>query len=209
MEKENKKKTIDILEDEPTEDKTAKTSKKDAELELLKEENKKLFNEKETLNTKYLMALAEQQNYKKRIDEEQQRFYKYNTFEVSKELVKVLDSFDLAIEKDSEDERISAYLKGFKMIRNSIFSLLEKEGVKEIEAKDKPFDPNLMISVGARENSEKEDQTVLDVLLKGYMYKDRLLRAANVIISTVPEKEPENAQKEEIQKEETQKEDNN
>ncbi len=200
MEKENKKKTIDILEDEPTEDKTVKTSKKDAELELLKEENKKLFNEKETLNTKYLMALAEQQNYKKRIDEEQQRFYKYNTFEVSKELVKVLDSFDLAIEKDSEDEKISAYLKGFKMIRNSIFSLLEKEGVKEIEAKDKPFDPNLMISVGARENAAKEDQTVLDVLLKGYMYKDRLLRAANVIISTVPETEPEKTQTEEKQK---------
>ena len=185
---------VDILGDEPVIDaneneKKGKKLHDDAELETLRSENKKLLDEKNELNTKYLMSIADMQNYKKRLDLEQANYMKYSTFDMAQELIKVLDSFDLAIEKDQEDEKIKAYLEGFKMIRASIFNILEKEGVKEVEALGKPYDPSNMTSVMMNEDKSKKDQEVLHVLLKGYMYKDRVLRSAHVIINDVKETE--------------------
>lgn len=189
----DKNEKVDILEEDPkVEKKDKKTSKIEAEVETLKEENEKLFKEKDELNTKYLLAIADSRNYKKRLDDEQAKFYKYSTYSISEELVKLLDSFDLAIEKDSENDAIKAYLEGFKMIRSSLYSILEKEGIKEIDALGKEFDPNQMEAVQQVCDESKKDQEVVKVFLKGYMYKDRLLRAAHVVINSLPIEETEN-----------------
>ena len=188
----DKKPQVDILEDEPTaddlkeKDKKGKKSKEQIEIETLRAENDKLFKEKDELNNKVLLALADEQNYKKRIDEEQSRFMKYATFDMCKRIVKTLDNFDFVIQKDQSDPTIIAYLEGFKMVRNSLYSDLEKEGVSEIEALGKEFDPYKMTSVQMAEDPEKKDQEVTAVLLKGYMFKDRVLRPATVVINSLP-----------------------
>ncbi len=192
---EEKKEKVDIFEEEETVEDTKK-SKKDkkeskevsrleSELKVLKEENEKLFKEKDELNNKYLMSLAESKNYKKRCDDEMERFYKYSSFDICKELVGILDSFDLALSKEQSDEKMAAYLDGFKLTRNQIFKILEKEGVKEIESDNKEFDPNYMVALSQIEDKTKKDQEVVQTFMKGYMFKDRVLRPANVVVNII------------------------
>ena len=194
---------VDIFEDEPVEQKKKeKEPKKDhkeitrleSEIKVLREANEKLLSENSDLNNKYLLSLAETKNYKKRMDDEMDRFYKYSTFNLCKDLIQILDSFDLALEKDVENKEMIAYLNGFKLTRNQIYSILEKEGVKEIEALGKEFNPNEMVSISHMEDRTKKEQEVLRVFMKGYMYKDRVLRPANVIINLYQENAPEQNQ---------------
>ncbi len=194
------KEKVDIFEDEPVEQKKKEKEPKkehkeiarlESEIKVLREENEKLLNDNTDLNNKYLLSLAETKNYKKRMDDEMDRFYKYSTFNLCKDLIQILDSFDLALEKDAESKEMIAYLNGFKLTRNQIYSILEKEGVKEIEALGKEFNPNEMVSISHMEDRTKKEQEVLRVFMKGYMYKDRVLRPANVIINLYQENAPE------------------
>ena len=193
MSDENKEK-VDIFEGEALEEKKSKTKKEnkevtrlESELKVIKEENEKLFKEKEELSNKYLMALAESKNYKKRCDDEMDKVYKYASFDVCKQIVGILDSFDLAIQKEQKDEKLAAYLDGFKLTRNQLFKILEKEGVTEIEALGKEFNPNYMVALSQTQDKEKKDQEVVQVFMKGYMYKDRVLRPANVVVNIITE----------------------
>jgi len=187
MAKDKEKIEVDILEDEPTEEKKKKVS----ELDSLKEENEELKAQVAELNNKYLLALAEQKNYKKRMDDEMDRFYKYSTFDFSKELVQFLDSFDISIQKEPDNDEAKKYLEGFKMMRNQLSSLLERQGITEIESLGKEFDPNTMNAIGKKTVEGKADQEVIQVFMKGYMYKDRVLRAAHVIINEAQENKEE------------------
>ena len=195
MSKKDEKKTVDILNEEETVEEEKKENKSDkkekSELKVLREENERLVNENSALNTKYLLALAEQQNYKKRMDDEQSKFYKYSTFNMCREIVSVLDNLDLALDKEQKDEAIQAYLSGFKMVRNSLFGILTKEGVTEVESLGKEFDPNYMTSISVTTIDGKADNEVVQVFQKGYMYKDRVLRPAMVVVNQVKEEEKE------------------
>ena len=196
MSKKDEKKTVDILENEETTQEEKLDKKTKSELKVLREENDRLVNENSSLNTKYLLALAEQQNYKKRMDEEQSKFYKYSTFNLCKDIVSVLDNLDLALEKEQKDEAIQAYLSGFKMVRNSLFQILSKEGVSEVESLGKEFDPNYMTSISVVQMEDKADNEVVQVFQKGYMYKDRVLRPAMVVVNQLPEVKEEDTQTE-------------
>jgi molecular chaperone GrpE len=191
MSNEKNKKKIDVL-DEDTEDirKDIEEEKEESSsLESLKAENQKLLNEKEELNNKYLQALAEMQNYRKRADSELSSHLKYASFNVCRELIKVLDNLDRAIDHGSKDESMKAFLDGFIMIRKQFYQELEKEGVKSFEVLGKPFDPNLMTSLAVVNDNTKADGEVVNEFLKGYMYKDRVLRPASVVINEVLEEE--------------------
>ena len=196
MSKKDEKKAVDILENEETTQEEKLDKKTKSELKVLREENDRLVNENSSLNTKYLLALAEQQNYKKRMDEEQAKFYKYSTFNLCKDIVSVLDNLDLALEKEQKDEAIQAYLSGFKMVRNSLYQILSKEGVTEVESLGKEFDPNYMTSIIVVQMEDKADNEVVQVFQKGYMYKDRVLRPAMVVVNQLPEAKEEDTQTE-------------
>ena len=196
------KKNIDVF-DENEEDirkdieEEKKDSKEDDEtIKFLKEENEKLFKEKEELNNKYLQVLAEMQNYRKRADSELSSHLKYASFSVCKELLKVLDNLDRAIEHGQKDESMKAFLDGFVMIRKQFYQELEKEGVKSFEVLGKEFDPNLMTSLAVTQDNTKADGEVVSEFLKGYMYKDRVLRPASVVINEVVNDEEKNQEKE-------------
>ncbi len=198
MEDKNKEKVEinvdDIFEDDPVEEKETKKDKKAdkkavKELEEVKAELAKVKIENEELNNKYLMNLAESKNYKKRLDEEMDRFYKFATFDMCKELIGILDSFDFALDKKQEDEKMDKFLDGFRLTRNQIYKVLEKEGVTEIEALGKEFDPNFMVSISHVNDKTKKEQEVTHVFMKGYMYKERVLRPANVVINMIEDEE--------------------
>ncbi|MCR5741335.1 MAG: nucleotide exchange factor GrpE [Gammaproteobacteria bacterium] len=198
MSKKEKKATVDILEDEALdekedkvlEDETDEAIEESNEVDELKKEIEKLQNEKNEFNTKYLLALAESQNYKKRMDDEQAKFIKYSTFNLCKEIVKSLDNLDLALDKKYSEE-MESYLSGFRMVRNSLYSILEKEGVKEYECLGKDFDPNYMTSLSVTNDKSKKDNEVVLVYQKCYMFKDRVLRPAMVVVNQVEEETQE------------------
>ena len=83
----------------------------------------------------------------------------------------------------SEDENIQNYVKGFEMIHDQLVAILEKEGVKEIDALNKPFDHNYHQALMQEPVEGVESGIVVEVLQKGYMLKDRVLRAALVKVS--------------------------
>lgn len=153
-----------------------KKVKKNKELELLTEKNKLLEEE-------VLRAKADLINYRKRKDEEVSNLLKYANADIVISLLPVIDNFERALAKDIKDEETKNYLEGFKLIYQSIKEILESNEVKEIEALDKEFDPTYHQSVSTKKDDSKEQGIVLEVFQKGYMYKDKVIRPAMVIIN--------------------------
>ena len=166
--------------------------KKDEKVELTKEEieaiNKKSLEQEEKikeLTEEALRAKAELVNYRKRKDEEVVRMLKYANEDLILEILPVLDNFERAIKMDDDnlDDEVSKFLSGVKMIYASLTKVLEKYGVKEIEALGKVFDENVHQAVMTESNDEKEKDVITEVYQKGYMLKDKLLRPAMVKVN--------------------------
>jgi molecular chaperone GrpE len=155
-----------------------KKNKINKELEALKEENK-------NLQDKVLRTTAEMQNMRRRQEEEISRIRKYEGDDILKKILPIIDNFERAIKLDDNDltDELSKFLSGFKMIYTNLISVLEEKEVKEIVCKDKEFDSSLMEAVLTEHVDGIEKNQVLEVLQKGYTYKDKLLRPAMVKVS--------------------------
>ena len=128
-------------------------------------------------------AYADTENMKKRLQKEADTAKKYRFQQAGLEILPILDSMELALKVESEDEAIKNYVKGFEMIHKQLVSVLENEGVKPIEALNKPFDHNTMQALMQEAKEGVEPGIVIEVLQKGYMLKDRILRPALVKVS--------------------------
>ena len=110
---------------------------------------------------------------------------KYSNEDLVKEMLTIIDSLERAIDMDDDnlDDEVSKFLSGVKMIYASLTKVLEKYGVKEIEALGKVFDENVHQAVMTESNDEKEKDVITEVYQKGYMLKDKLLRPAMVKVN--------------------------
>ena len=146
--------------------------------EFLKEELQK---EKE----KNMRIQAEMINYKKRKEEETSNLLKYANEDLVSELLPVIDNFERAIKMDNDDlsDEVSKFLEGFKMIYGNLINILNKLDVNEIEASGIEFDPNYHQAVLTEKDESKPSGVVLEVLQKGYMYKDKVIRPAMVKVN--------------------------
>lgn len=154
-------------------DKVAELEKKICELE---EEVAKQKNA-------YFKAYADTENLRKRLQSEAETTRKYRIQSFALEVLPVLDSMERALAVQSDDENIKNYVKGFEMIHDQLVAVLEKEGVKEIDALNQPFDHNVHQALMQEPVEGVESGIVVEVLQKGYMLKDRVLRAALVKVS--------------------------
>ena len=160
--------------EEPKEHK--KEHKKDKKLEELQ-------NEVNTLKDKNMRIAAEMVNTLRRKDEETNRLLKYSNESLITELLPVIDNFERALNVDATSNDIENYQKGMTMIYNSLKNILEKFEVKEIEAIDKEFDPSYHQAVMQEEKEGTKENIVIEVLQKGYTYKDKVIRPAMVKVS--------------------------
>ena len=137
------------------------------------------------LNDKLLRVTAEMQNMKKRYEEEIARIYKYDGEEFIKKTLTILDNFERAIKMDDDnlEDEVSKFLSGFKIIYSNFRNNLDEIGVKEIECVNKNFNPEEMEAVMTEKIEGRESGMVTDVLLKGYIYKDKVIRPAMVKVS--------------------------
>lgn len=150
--------------------------KKDKKLEELQ-------NEVNTLKDKNMRIAAEMVNTLRRKDEETNRLLKYSNESLITELLPVIDNFERALNVDATSNDIESYQKGMTMIYNSLKNILEKFEVKEIEAIDKEFDPSYHQAVMQEEKEGTKENIVIEVLQKGYTYKDKVIRPAMVKVS--------------------------
>lgn len=152
-------------------------SKKSKQIESLLEKNKLL--EDEVLRSK-----AELINYRKRKDEETSKIMKYANEDVILKLLLVIDNFEraLSMENNLSDEQKS-FLEGFNLIYKNLKEILDSLEVKEIEALDKEFDPNVHHAVTTIKDETKDNGIVLNVVTKGYTYKDKVIRPSMVVVN--------------------------
>jgi molecular chaperone GrpE len=149
------------------------------------EEIRKLIEERDSLQDRLLRKHAEFENYRKRVERERGEYVQFASAELMRELLNALDSFDLAIHnvpiEGSADKNI---LLGLDLIYKQFQDVLGRFGLKAIESKGQPFDPNFHQAVSTVATDEVEENTVVDELRRGYTLNGRLLRPAMVNVST-------------------------
>ncbi|MCI8850054.1 MAG: nucleotide exchange factor GrpE [Erysipelotrichaceae bacterium] len=167
-------------------EKTVQAKPKAAKKKKLQELEAEIVALKEELavsKNAYFKAYADADNMKKRLQAEADNVRKYRIQSFASEVLPVLDSLERALDVKVDDQNLKNYVKGFEMIYTQLKSVLEKEGVCEIEALDKPFDPNFHNALMQEKREGVESGIVIEVLQKGYMLKDRVLRATLVKVS--------------------------
>lgn len=187
------------------EEKVEKTEEKSSETETPIVEadetnlpkNEEILAENKKLKDQYLRVLADAENFKRRIDEERIRERKYGSQRVMEKMVSALDIFDQAVNMQTDDEKLKGFLAGFIMVNNNLKQILEEEGVKPIKALGEPFDPRYHHAVEIDWDETKAENIVVQELQKGYLFKDRILRASLVKVNKKPEQKiNENKQEE-------------
>lgn len=177
---ENKKKTeqeeivAEAVED--TEKQISVEEKLTAEIEALKKEL-------EVTKNAYYKAYADTENTKRRLQQDFERSNKYKLQGFGLDVLPVLDNLERALAIQSENEEVKNFAKGFEMIHKQLIEILEKEGIQEIEALNKPFDPNYHHAIMQEPKEGVESSMVIEVFQKGYMLKDRILRPSLVKVS--------------------------
>ena len=156
----------------------------DQDNKLLEEVNR-LTLENAGLAEKVKLAQAELVNYRRRKDEETASLLKYANQDLILELIQVVDNFERAIKLDDNNltDELSKFLVGFKMMYANLTEILKKFGVEEISRQGQIFDPSLEQALVVDSDDQYEDEVVLEVLLKGYKLKDRVIRPASVKIN--------------------------
>jgi len=179
-----------VVEEEITEDKASdkkkkkeKKSKELEKIEKLEAQIKALQAEANEWKNEYLKAHAETENFKRRTNEQAVKDRKYASQKVVGELIQPIDMLIQIVNMPASSPEVQNYQIGFQMIANQLVDILKSEGLAPIEALGKEFDPNVMQAVQTENVEDKDDNVVLSVMQSGYMFKDRVLRPAMVVVN--------------------------
>lgn len=150
----------------------------------LEEEIEQSRQEAQANYDRLLRSSAELENYKKRAAREMSDFKKFANENLIKALLPVIDNLELAIQSSSQDGKVnSQVVEGVTLTLAELTRVLEGFGVKAVEAKGTPFDPNFHQAFLQEEANDLPENTVLKEFQKGYLLHDRLIRPAMVTVS--------------------------
>ncbi|MEK0236674.1 nucleotide exchange factor GrpE [Staphylococcus capitis] len=144
------------------------------------QELEKLANDNEE---KYLRLYAEFENYKRRIQNENQINKTYQAQGVLTDILPSIDNIERALQIEGDDESFKSLQKGVQMVHESLLRALKDNGLEEIEAEGQEFDPNLHQAVVQDDNSDFKSGEITQELQKGYKLKDRVLRPSMVKVN--------------------------
>ncbi len=181
----------DIDSDNRVEAETPSQENQSSGLEVLQDEIESKVKEYNDLYNKYLLVVADFDNYKKRVAKEKADIATYGNEELIKELLHVLDNLERAIEHSESTEEIGPIVDGIKLVHKQFLNCLEKFGVKSINAvSGEKFDPKLHQAIERVESNEITPGLIISEMLRGYMLRDRLLRPSLVVVSKEEEGHP-------------------
>jgi molecular chaperone GrpE len=133
-----------------------------------------------------LMAHADLDNFRRRTRRDMQDQLRYATLGLMSELLESVDNLQRAIESYEQDPNGEGLVEGVKLVAKQISTTLENNGCKKIEAVGRPFDPNLHQALQMQSSNEFEPNTVMMDLRPGFQLYDRVVRPAQVFVSTGP-----------------------
>ena len=136
--------------------------------------------EDEALNVKYLRLMADFQNFKRRTEKEKNDIYAFANEKIISELLNVIDNFERALMHGASGD---SFTEGMNMIFKQLQGVLDKAGVKEIEALGLDFDPNFHNAVMTEDSTEYESGKVTEVLQKGYTLNSKVIRPSMVKVA--------------------------
>ena len=171
------------LNDEDNQEKKVDPLKKEDEKELSTEEKLKDVEEK------LLRTLAELENQRKRFDKEIKDAIDFSGFSFAKENLVILDNLQRAYISIKEDpllkvnKDIDKFLNNIEIIEKDLISIFKKNRIEKIDTKNKKFDPNFHQAMTEMEDEKVESGTIVQEMLPGYMFGDRLLRPSLVAVS--------------------------
>lgn len=159
-------------------------AKKDKEDQKLAKEIADLKEKNKDLEDKYLRSEAEIQNMQARYSKERAQLIKYESQSLAKDVLPAMDNLERALSVKADDDVSKQLKKGVQMTLDSLAKAMKDHGIVEIEAEGVKFDPTLhqAVQTVAAENDDQKDH-VVQVLQKGYQYKDRTLRPAMVVVA--------------------------
>ncbi len=159
----------------PEEEKIAETDKITALEKALKE-----------ITEKHIRLYADFENYKKVTARNKEELLKYANEDLMKDILTVIDHLELALQHSSDNKTSNSLAEGVELTLKELKNVLTKHGLSTIEAFGKPFDPSVHHAMTKIESEDAEENTVVKEFRKGYMLRDRVLRAALVGVAAKP-----------------------
>lgn len=170
-----------------------KNEKKTEETQAIEEKQEDLIEnlqkELQQQKEKYLRLYAEFENYKKVSNKEKEEIVSHSNEKLIAELLPVIDNFELAIKhagNENNPKWVESLKTGLDNTLKEFLRVLEKFGLRQIETVGKPFNPEVHHAVATVETSQMEENMVVEELRKGYIYRDKVLRASLVTVSKRP-----------------------
>ncbi len=177
----------DVQENTEEEEMTGKTadSKEGEKKGFFKKDRKKDKKDEliEELTDKYKRTFAEFDNFRKRSEKEKASMYEIGAKDIIEKILPVVDNFERGFKAVSEEEKNTPFAEGMDKIYKQLLTTLNECGVSEIEAEGREFDPNLHNAVMHVEDETYGDNEVIEVLQKGYMYKESVVRHSMVKVA--------------------------
>lgn len=166
----------DNLQEDDSQETTEDVDSKDEEIQQLKQDVQE--NEE-----KYLRLYAEFENYKRRIQKENQTMKAYKAQDVLNDILPTIDNIERALQIEGENEQFQSLKKGVEMIHESLINALKENGLELIETEGHQFDPNVHQAVVQDDNPDFESGEITQELQKGYKLKERVLRPSMVKVN--------------------------
>ncbi len=183
MEKENIKNTTENTATRNNSENKTEINTENNQINILEEKVKQLENEVSELKDMLLRKAAEFENYKRRTENDQLNLLKYAAENFIIKLLPVIDDFERSLLHIDNAKDGQSIKEGIKMVYEKMMKVFDEQGVKPIDSVGKPFDVNFHEALMQRKDENVEPHTVLEELEKGYMYKDKVIRHAKVIVS--------------------------
>ncbi|TDY02466.1 nucleotide exchange factor GrpE [Thiohalophilus thiocyanatoxydans] len=135
-----------------------------------------------------LRANAEMDNLRRRTERELENAHKYAVERFAQELLAVRDSLEMGVAAaEQEEASVEKIKEGTELTLRMLEGAMDKFNIQPIDPQDEPFDPERHQAMSTVETPDKAPNTVINVMQKGYMLNDRLIRPAMVIVSRAPE----------------------
>ena len=134
------------------------------------------------LEDKVMRQMAEFENFRRRTDKEKTAMFETGAKSVIEKILPIVDNFERGLATIPEQDKGTPFAEGMAMIYKQLMAELEGIGVKPIEAVGKDFDPNLHNAVMQVENDELESGVIAQELMKGYTYRDTVVRYSMVAV---------------------------
>ncbi|NUN09607.1 MAG: nucleotide exchange factor GrpE [Ignavibacteriaceae bacterium] len=148
---------------------------------------KKLENELNTANDKFLRKVAEFDNYKRRMEQEQSNLVKYSSEGFISKILPVVDDLERSLKFTKESDSANTVREGVQLIFDKFLKVLNEQGIRKIESIGQHFDVHLHEAVMMMPREGVEPLTIIEEIESGYYFKDKVLRHGKVIVAAAPE----------------------